>query len=101
MPKRDDIGERRRRNELRVLARAGVDLEDGGNSNMEDKENGVMKTKPSHTTGPEEEDDEALESEDEFYKQVKRQRTGKLTEKAQLYSRFVLITNHLNYSITS
>lgn len=55
IPKRDEIGERRRKHELRVLARVGT------NARGEDKDD----------------DDEASESEDEFYRDVKRQKIEK------------------------
>ncbi|XP_048526837.1 something about silencing protein 10-like [Triticum urartu] len=61
IPKRDEIGERRRKHELRVLARVGT------NTRGDNKGN----------------DDEASESEDEFYKDVKRQRTEKRLRKEQ------------------
>ncbi|KAM3278289.1 hypothetical protein ACQJBY_045876 [Aegilops geniculata] len=61
IPKRDGIGERRRKHELRVLARVGTNTH-------EDNKDG---------------DDEASESEDEFYKDVKRQRTEKRLRKEQ------------------
>ncbi|XP_066330797.1 protein THALLO-like isoform X1 [Miscanthus floridulus] len=76
LPKRDNIGERRRKHELRVLSRVGAnsvedhDLPDGDAS----------------------EDDQELPeggdaSEDGFYEDVKRQRTEKLSIKNALYSR--------------
>ncbi|KAM3260425.1 hypothetical protein ACQJBY_051591 [Aegilops geniculata] len=62
IPKRDEIGERRRKHELRVLARVGTNT-CGDNKDKED--------------------DEASESEDEFYRDVKRQRTEKRLRKEQ------------------
>ena len=78
LPKRDNIGERRRKHELRVLSRVGAnsvedhDLPDGDAS----------------------EDDHELPeggdaSPDGFYEDVKRQRTEKLSIKNALYSRLV------------
>ncbi|XBI84256.1 hypothetical protein VPH35_092608 [Triticum aestivum] len=61
IPKRDEIGERRQKHEQRVLARVGTNT-------REDNKDG---------------DDEASESEDEFYKDVKRQRTEKRLRKEQ------------------
>ena len=66
LPKRDNIGERRRKHELRVLSRVGAnsvedhELPEGGDA-----------------------------SEDGFYEDVKRQRTEKLSIKNALYSRLV------------
>ncbi|CAL4963535.1 unnamed protein product [Urochloa decumbens] len=64
LPKRDNIGERRRKHELRVLSRVGA------NSLEDDHEL------------PEDGND----SEDEFYQNVKRQRTEKLSMKNEKYS---------------
>ncbi|KAJ0976082.1 hypothetical protein J5N97_018047 [Dioscorea zingiberensis] len=76
LPMRDDIGERRRKHELRVLARAGtVSMDDDiglGNKSMD-----IDAHKDDETTDPE----------DDFYKEVKRQRMEKLNAKAALYSR--------------
>lgn len=58
IPKRNDIGERRRKHELRVLARVGV--EDGDHA----------EEKPDQSS-----------DEDDFYKHVKRQKTEKLLSK--------------------
>lgn len=69
LPKRDDIGERRRKHELRVLAGAGL-------NKSADEEDAYMV-----------EDDGDGESEDEFYKQVKNDRAAKLAAKAEIYSR--------------
>uniref|UniRef100_A0ACD5VHX7 Uncharacterized protein n=1 Tax=Avena sativa TaxID=4498 RepID=A0ACD5VHX7_AVESA len=71
IPKREDIGGRRRKHELRVLARVGIkndELPQDGNH---------AKEKPDQSS-----------DEDEFYKDVKRQRTEKLLSK-QRYSLFV------------
>ncbi|KAF8724095.1 hypothetical protein HU200_021108 [Digitaria exilis] len=61
LPKRDNIGERRRKHELRVLSRVGANSLD-------------------HEL-PEDGDD----SEDEFYQDVKRQRIEKLSKKNEKY----------------
>ncbi|KAL6634645.1 hypothetical protein ACP70R_027316 [Stipagrostis hirtigluma subsp. patula] len=66
LPKRDNIGDRRRKHELRVLARVGANTLEDNNDN--DNDHGVS------------------ESEDEFYKDVKRRRTEKLSTKEQKYS---------------
>ncbi|KAL4352216.1 hypothetical protein GQ457_06G014370 [Hibiscus cannabinus] len=85
LPKRDDIGERRRKHELRVLAGATVKSEDdhggeydmlehdGGNDDISEEENGDTE--------------DSEDSEDEFYKQVKQQRAAKLAAKAEIYTR--------------
>ena len=76
LPKRDDIGERRRKHELQVLARAGIVSDDEADGDAEtDDEDDAM--------------DEDSGSEDEFYKQAKQQRAAKIEAKAEIYSRFV------------
>ncbi|KAI3863978.1 hypothetical protein MKW98_031570, partial [Papaver atlanticum] len=89
LPKRDDIGERRRKNELRVLAKAGGgsihdDNDDDEDGDVNEGNPGARKRRKADI---EDDDVEAEESEDEFYKQVKQQRDAKLSAKAQLYSR--------------
>ncbi|XP_020585727.1 something about silencing protein 10 [Phalaenopsis equestris] len=79
LPKRDDIAERRRKHELRVLARAGVTSMDDGDEAYDDP--GI------NTVGTDLQENEELDSEDEFYRKVKKQRAEKLTAKAELYSR--------------
>ncbi|KAI6695992.1 hypothetical protein NL676_023702 [Syzygium grande] len=82
LPKRDDIGERRRKHELQVLAGAGVRSDDDlGDEDGNLEANG----------GAESEDNESEESADEFYKQVKQQRAAKLAAKAEIYSRDLAI----------
>ncbi|XP_057957263.1 protein THALLO [Malania oleifera] len=79
LPKRDDVGERRRKHELRVLARAGIKSED-------DDVDGLGKISDDEDANTVEAS-ETEESEDEFYKQVKEQRAAKLAAKAEAYSR--------------
>ncbi|MFQ6648690.1 hypothetical protein Gotur_021450 [Gossypium turneri] len=86
LPKRDDIGERRRKHELRVLAGATVKSEDdhGGEYDMLEEDDGGN----GGISGDEDSDTEDTEeSEDEFYKQVKQQRAAKLAAKAEIYTR--------------
>ncbi|KAK2641974.1 hypothetical protein Ddye_023737 [Dipteronia dyeriana] len=78
LPKRDDIGERRRKHELRVLAGAGIKSED-------DDAGDELGSRNSDDDGENEGD--TGESEDEFYKQVKQQRAAKLAAKAEIYTR--------------
>ncbi|KAJ1268224.1 hypothetical protein BS78_07G120100 [Paspalum vaginatum] len=77
LPKRDNIGERRKKHELRVLSRVG------GNS-LEDHE--LLED-----SGDTEDDHEVPEggedSENEFYQDVKRQRFEKLSIKNEKYTR--------------
>lgn len=85
LPKRDDIGERRRKFELRVLARAGADpLGEDGDTGDEDDGDKKKRSRDGDVQGK---DGETPESEDEFYQEVKKQRAGKLMAKSQLYSR--------------
>ncbi|KAJ7980647.1 Something about silencing protein 10 [Quillaja saponaria] len=79
LPKRDDVGERRRKLELRVLAGAGIQSEDDvgdDNANLVSDEVADM-----------EEDGETGDSEDDLYKQVKQKRAAKLAAKAEASSR--------------
>ncbi|KAK6914499.1 hypothetical protein RJ641_021820 [Dillenia turbinata] len=77
LPKRDDIGERRRKHELQVLAGAGIkpaeDAEDEHDTPLADQDASM--------------DDGTEESEDEFYKEMKVQRAAKLAAKAEIYTR--------------
>ena len=84
LPKRDDIGERRRKHELRVLAGAGIEPMEGGDGEDDDGTVGVDKD----ADDMDDNDNGTEESEDEFYKQVKQQRAAKLAVKAETYSRY-------------
>ncbi|KAM7279113.1 hypothetical protein ACFE04_006247 [Oxalis oulophora] len=79
LPRRDNIGERRMKHELRVLAGAGVVNED----NAGDDVNTVGDTVESDGDT----EMENSESEDDYYKQVKEQREAKLAAKAEIYTR--------------
>lgn len=84
LPKRDDIGERRRKHELRVLAGAGIKSQDefgdeDGNVDVDADEDDDM------------EESDTGDSEDEYYKQVKQLRAAKLAAKAEMYSRCDLL----------
>ncbi|CAL5391787.1 unnamed protein product [Camellia sinensis] len=84
LPQRDDIGERRRKLELRVLAGAGIksgDDVDDGPGNLESDGDTDMEEEEDEEEGGE------SESDDEFYKQVKQQRDAKLAAKAGMYGR--------------
>ncbi|KAG0474409.1 hypothetical protein HPP92_014095 [Vanilla planifolia] len=78
LPKRDDIAARRRKYELRVLARAGVTSMEGDHEDIE-----VPIADNVHTDILEKD----LESEDEFYQKVKKHRAEKLKSKSELHSR--------------
>ncbi|XP_043724321.1 something about silencing protein 10-like isoform X2 [Telopea speciosissima] len=91
VPKRDDIGERRRKHELQVLARAGVELMD--DDDLRDQEDEQAELDANFDDDDDDgEGGKSEGSEDEFYKQVKQQRSAKLSAKAELYARFVLTT---------
>lgn len=77
LPTREDIGERRRRYELQMLARAGVESKNSTSvlENYSDGDDGVLKGNGE------------VDSEDELYKQVKQQRAAELAAKAEIYSR--------------
>ncbi|XP_062090080.1 protein THALLO [Humulus lupulus] len=81
LPKRDDIGERRRKHEVNVLHRAGIVAEDDVGDEI-----GAVETNGDDVEMDEEGASEEG-SEDEFYNQVKEQRAAKLAAKAQIYSR--------------
>lgn len=84
LPKRDDIGERRRKHELKVLAGAGIIPEDDARAALGTSEN-------DDDDDDMDEDENSGESEDEFYKQVKEQRAAKLAAKAEIYTRCVIV----------
>ncbi|TMW93285.1 hypothetical protein EJD97_011923 [Solanum chilense] len=77
LPKRDDIGERRRKHELRVLAGAGVEPTDGVNDEPGDHASDDVATS----------DDSEMDSDMEFYREVEKQHSAKLAAKEKMYSR--------------
>ncbi|XP_012065072.1 something about silencing protein 10 isoform X2 [Jatropha curcas] len=79
LPKRDDIGERRRKHELRVLTSAGVKSEDDA-----EHEPG---TPESYEASDMEEDGDEEVSEDEFYKEIQLKKEAKDAAKAKNYTR--------------
>ncbi|KAK4748943.1 hypothetical protein SAY87_015529 [Trapa incisa] len=79
LPNRDDIGERRRKHELRVLSGAGILPDNEGES----RDSPQMAADPL----PVLENSESEESENEFYEHVKQQRAAKIVAKAEKYSR--------------
>lgn len=82
LPQRDDIGERRRKFELRVLAGAGVKSEEDGRN-----ESGAFASDDDNEDDKKDMVDNDGESEDEFYKQVKQKQQAKRAAKAEIYSR--------------
>ncbi|KAH0715746.1 hypothetical protein KY284_008651 [Solanum tuberosum] len=77
LPKRDDIGERRRKHELRVLAGAGVEPTDDVNDEPGDHASDDVATS----------DDSEMDSDMEFYREVEKQHSAKLAAKEKMYSR--------------
>ncbi|XP_022571734.2 something about silencing protein 10 isoform X2 [Brassica napus] len=86
LPQRDDIGERRRKFELKVLSGAGVKSEEDGKNESE-----VFGSDDNDKDGDGDNDmvdsDSESEGEDEFYKQVKQNKQAKRAAKAEIYSR--------------
>ncbi|KAI4310749.1 hypothetical protein MLD38_035701 [Melastoma candidum] len=82
LPKRDDVGERRRKHELRVLAGAGMNSED----DIAD-DNDIDKEDTTDEQGAGMDASESGEPDDDFYEQVKQLREAKLAAKAEKYSR--------------
>lgn len=77
LPKRDDIGERRRKHELRVLAGAGVEPSD----DVEDEPGNHASDDDVASS-----DDGEMDSDLEFYKEVEKQHSAKLAAKEKMYS---------------
>ncbi|KAH6771426.1 hypothetical protein C2S52_016229 [Perilla frutescens var. hirtella] len=80
IPKRDDIGERRRKYELRVLAGAGIKYGDG-------VENAEVETGNLSSDGADANGESGSDPDLELYQEVKRQRAAKLAAKSAKYSR--------------
>lgn len=80
IPKRDDVGERRRKYELRVLAGAGIKSGD----DVEDDETGNLSSDGAADANEESGSDSDLD----FYKQVEQKHVARLAEKSAKYSRY-------------
>ncbi|KAK4422026.1 Something about silencing protein 10 [Sesamum alatum] len=80
IPKRDDIGERRRKHELRVLAGAGI-------TSMDDVDGETGNLSSDGVADVNGESDSDSDSDLEYYKQVERQHAAKLAAKSEKYSR--------------
>ncbi|GAB2275266.1 hypothetical protein Dimus_010025, partial [Dionaea muscipula] len=85
LPKRDDLGERRRKHELRVLSGAGIkpdeDEEDADDRGDDDAHGSLGDDTNTQAEG------DSNVSEDDMYEQVKERRAQKLAMKAMKYSR--------------
>jgi hypothetical protein len=95
---RDDIGERRRKHELRVLADAGVKTEDDAGIRTED-DAGIMSEDELAIESDKNDDmdEDAESSEDDLYEQVKQKRAAKLAAKAEIYTRLVYLFTVLEH----
>ncbi|XP_047976227.1 something about silencing protein 10 [Salvia hispanica] len=78
IPKRDDIGERRRKHELRVLAGAGI----RSGEDVEDETGSLSSDEADDANGESDADSDL-----EFYKQVESKHAARLAEKSAKYSR--------------
>ncbi|CAH8383806.1 unnamed protein product [Eruca vesicaria subsp. sativa] len=87
LPQRDDIGERRRKFELKVLAGAGVKSEEDGKNESEVFASDEDNDKDEDGDDDMVDSDGESEGEDEFYKQVKQNKQAKRAAKAEIYSR--------------
>ncbi|EOA26714.1 hypothetical protein CARUB_v10022797mg [Capsella rubella] len=87
LPQRDDIGERRRKFELRVLAGAGVKSEEDGRNESGRFASDDDNDHDGYNNDMVDNDGESEGSEDEFYKQVKQKQEAKRAAKAEIYSR--------------
>ncbi|KAM0038382.1 putative sas10 domain-containing protein [Helianthus debilis subsp. tardiflorus] len=79
LPTRDDIGERRRKHEMRVLTNAGI------HSDNDDLQENERETSEGDEDGETEDGDN--DSESDLYEQTKLKRDAKLAAKSQKYSR--------------
>ncbi|KAL6504114.1 hypothetical protein OROGR_026037 [Orobanche gracilis] len=84
IPKRDDIGERRRKHELRVLAGAGI-------GSVDDVEDDATNISSDGIADANEESD--VNSDLDYYEQVKREHAAKLAAKSDKYSRTVEVAS--------
>lgn len=91
LPQRDDIGERRRKFELKVLAGAGVKSEEDGKNESEVFGSDDDNDKDDDGDNDMVDSDGESEGEDEFYKQVKQNKQAKRAAKAEIYSRLLLV----------
>ncbi|KAJ8551846.1 hypothetical protein K7X08_028289 [Anisodus acutangulus] len=78
LPKRDDIGERRRKHEMRVLAGAGVEPFD----DVKDEHGDHASDDVAATS-----DDSEMDSDLEYYREVEKQHSAKVAAKEKMYSR--------------
>lgn len=81
LPQRDDIGEKRRKHELRVLATAGINSTDDVQDEIDDAQDEIDDADSDHSIGGDSDADL------EVYNKVKLDRAAKLATKAGIYSR--------------
>uniref|UniRef100_A0A803LDP8 Sas10 C-terminal domain-containing protein n=1 Tax=Chenopodium quinoa TaxID=63459 RepID=A0A803LDP8_CHEQI len=85
LPERDDLGERRWKHELRVLARAGIKSKDNDDAELDNEPESLGgKTGNGADAGDSDEDNNEFA---DFYNLVKKQKEAKLKLKAAKFSR--------------
>lgn len=85
LPRRDDIGERRRKHELRVLRGAGIKSKD----DQDDEPGTIDSDGVDEMNGG----DDEMDSDLEFYKQAQRERAAKVAAKYEKHPRITAVSS--------